>query len=93
MEITRLSVAEVVASPRTFADGLDGPEATRRLQEFGPNHIEEAQGKPLWLRFLEQFTHLFALILWVAVALEIALLVAIVYTPLGHAAFGTAPLS
>jgi sodium/potassium-transporting ATPase subunit alpha len=32
-------------------------------------------------------------LLLVAVALEIALLLVIVYTPLGHAAFGTAPLS
>ena len=69
MEITRLSVAEVLASFRTSEDGLASDEAGRRLQEFGPNRIEEAKGKPLWLRFLQEFTHFFALILWVAAAL------------------------
>ena len=69
MEITRLSAAEVLASLKTSEDGLGRAEADRRLQEFGPNRIEEAKGKPLWLRFLQEFTHFFALILWVAAAL------------------------
>ena len=69
MEITRLSPGEVFASLRTSERGLDSAEARRRLGEFGPNRIEEVKGRPLWLRFLREFTHFFAVILWVAAAL------------------------
>ena len=69
MQITRLSTAEVLTSLRTTEQGLDSAEARRRLREFGPNRIEELKGQPLWLRFLREFTHFFALILWVAAAL------------------------
>jgi calcium-translocating P-type ATPase len=69
VEITRLSAVEVLASLKSSERGLDSAEAQRRLREFGPNRIEELKGKPLWLRFLHEFTHFFALILWVAAAL------------------------
>jgi sodium/potassium-transporting ATPase subunit alpha len=69
MQVTRLSTAEVIASLRTTAAGLDSAEARRRLQEFGPNRIEELKATPLWLRFLREFTHFFALILWIAAGL------------------------
>jgi len=69
MQITRLSIPEVLASLKTSEEGLDSSEAQRRQREFGPNRIEELKGKPLWLRFLREFTHFFALILWVAAAL------------------------
>jgi calcium-translocating P-type ATPase len=69
VEITRLSAGEVLASLRSSEQGLDSVEARRRLGEFGPNRIEEVKGRPLWLRFLREFTHFFAVILWVAAAL------------------------
>jgi len=69
MQIIRLSTADVLASLKTSEAGLDSTEAQRRLREFGPNRIEEVKGKPLWLRFLREFTHFFALILWVAATL------------------------
>jgi sodium/potassium-transporting ATPase subunit alpha len=69
MNIINLSIAEVLTSLKTSGRGLDGEEAARRLAEFGHNRIEAVQGKPLWLRFLREFTHFFALILWVATAL------------------------
>ena len=69
MQIMQLPVADVLTSLRTSANGLDGTEAAQRLREFGLNRIEEVKGKPLWLRFLHEFTHFFALILWVAAAL------------------------
>jgi sodium/potassium-transporting ATPase subunit alpha len=69
MQITRLPAADVLASLKTSEAGLDSAEAQRRLREFGPNCIEEVKGKPLWLRFLREFTHFFALILWVAATL------------------------
>jgi len=69
MQVTRLSTAEVIASLKTTEAGLDSAEARRRLQEFGPNRIEELKATPLWLRFLREFTHFFALILWIAAGL------------------------
>jgi sodium/potassium-transporting ATPase subunit alpha len=69
MQIIRLPTADVLASLRSSEAGLDSAEAQRRLREFGPNRIEEVKGRPLWLRFLREFTHFFALILWVAAAL------------------------
>jgi sodium/potassium-transporting ATPase subunit alpha len=69
MDIVNLPIADVLTSLRTSDRGLDGEEADRRLREFGANRIEEAKGRPLWLRFLREFTHFFALILWVAAAL------------------------
>jgi len=69
MEITRLPAADVVASLQSSAAGLDDAEAGRRLREYGPNTIEEVRAQPLWLRLLREFTHFFALILWVAAAL------------------------
>ncbi len=69
MQIIHLPTAEVLASLGSSERGLDDAEAQKRLAEFGPNLIEEVQGRPLWLRFLREFTHFFALILWVAAAL------------------------
>ena len=71
MHITHLSTADVLSGLRTAWGGLDAAEAARRLREFGPNRIEEVAGRPLWLRFLREFTHFFALILWVAAALAL----------------------
>ena len=69
MDIVNLPIADVLTSLKTSERGLDDGEAARRLGEFGPNRIEEVRGRPLWLRFLGEFTHFFALILWVAAAL------------------------
>ncbi len=69
MDIVNLPIAEVLTSLNSSERGLDAFEADRRLAEYGPNRIEEVKGRPLWLRFLGEFTHFFALILWVATAL------------------------
>ena len=69
MNIVNLPTPEVLTSLKTSERGLASGEAARRLGEFGANRIEEVRGKPLWLRFLREFTHFFALILWVAAAL------------------------
>jgi magnesium-transporting ATPase (P-type) len=45
--------------------GLTHEEAEKRLAEYGPNEIREVRGRPLWLKFLENFYHLFAIMLWV----------------------------
>ena len=45
--------------------GLSQDEAKKRLQRYGPNVITKVKGKPLWIRFLANFTHLMAILLWV----------------------------
>jgi sodium/potassium-transporting ATPase subunit alpha len=49
--------------------GLTVAEARRRLAEFGPNRVEAAARDPLWLTLAREFTHFFALILWLAAGL------------------------
>ena len=41
----------------------------RRSREFPPNRVEAVARSPLWLEFLQEFTHFFALILWLAAGL------------------------
>ena len=68
MHIHRLSAEQSLASLKTTS-GLAADEAARRLAEFGPNHIEEVGREHLLLRFAREFTHFFALILWMGAAL------------------------
>jgi P-type Ca2+ transporter type 2C len=49
------------SSPR----GLSQEEATRRLKQYGRNVLQKVRQKPLILKFLANFTHLMALLLWV----------------------------
>lgn len=49
--------------------GLSDVEAERRLREFGRNRVEKIQRTALAIRFLRNFTHFFALILWLAAGL------------------------
>lgn len=69
MHIANLSVVDALSSLRSAEDGLSAAEAEKRLREFGANRIEEIRGEPQWKQFFRQFTHFFALILWVAAAL------------------------
>ena len=69
VRIDRLSVAESIASLRSAPQGLSVAEALNRLREFGPNQVEKVASQPLWLRFLKEFFHFFAVILWLAAAL------------------------
>ena len=69
MRIHQLSADEALASLKSNPHGLSSPEALRRLAEYGPNRVEEVAGEPVLLRFLKEFTHFFALILWLAAAL------------------------
>ena len=62
-------VEAVLASLESGPAGLVAAVATRRLAEFGPNRIEAAREKSLWLDLAQEFTHFFALILWLAAGL------------------------
>ena len=69
MKIHQLSVDDALRSLHARPEGLTSVEAQHRLEEFGPNQVERIRGEPLWLQFLKEFTHFFAVILWVAAAL------------------------
>ncbi|HMA13078.1 MAG TPA: cation-transporting P-type ATPase, partial [Steroidobacteraceae bacterium] len=69
MHIQSLTAEQSLASLHTAATGLTAAEARRRLAEFGPNHVEELARESLLLRFAREFTHFFAIILWLGAAL------------------------
>ena len=71
MRIHQLSVDDALASLHSGPEGIGEAEAKRRLAEFGPNQVERVETTPLLTRFLLQFTHFFALILWFAAALAL----------------------
>jgi P-type Ca2+ transporter type 2C len=62
--IHRLPIPEVYEALGTRPSGLTQAEAQERLQRYGPNAIREIKGRPLWRRFLANFTHLMAILLW-----------------------------
>jgi calcium-translocating P-type ATPase len=69
VHIQSLTPEQSLASLHTAITGLTAAEAQRRLVEFGPNHVEEVGHESLLLRFAREFTHFFAIILWVGAAL------------------------
>jgi sodium/potassium-transporting ATPase subunit alpha len=69
MKINTIIREEVLRTLVTSEGGLADDEARRRLSEFGPNRIEEIRRRPLIFRFIGQFTHFLAILLWIAAAL------------------------
>ena len=69
MKIHQLTPAAAITSLKSNINGLGHAEAARRLHEFGPNRVEKIAHESLALRFLKNFTHFFALILWIAAGL------------------------
>jgi magnesium-transporting ATPase (P-type) len=69
MKIHHLSVSEAFASLNSRTDGLDLAEAKRRLVEYGRNEVEEVGREPWVVTFCKEFTHFFAIILWIAAGL------------------------
>jgi calcium-translocating P-type ATPase len=69
MKIHNLSIEQSLVSLKTTLAGLAPAEAARRLVEFGPNHVEEVRRENLLLSFAREFTHFFAIILWIAATL------------------------
>ncbi len=67
--IARVSTEEAIAGLESTPQGLAAAEAARRLQHHGPNRIEAPAREPLLLGLLREFTHFFALILWIAAGL------------------------
>ncbi|MGE5553365.1 MAG: cation-translocating P-type ATPase [Betaproteobacteria bacterium] len=67
--IHSLPVSEVYATLGTSPQGLTHGEAQERLARYGLNALVEVKKKPLFLKFLANFTHLMAVLLWVGGAM------------------------
>lgn len=63
-EINKLLPEEAYRLLGSSPLGLSQAEADARLQEYGPNLIRETGKTPILARFLMNFTHLMALLLW-----------------------------
>jgi sodium/potassium-transporting ATPase subunit alpha len=69
--IHRLDAEAALRSLDSRLNGLTATEASARGKEFGPNALERTRGQSAVAHFLAQFTHFFALILWVAAGLAL----------------------
>lgn len=70
MKIHNLSKDEVLQTLVTSEYGLSEEEAKKRLIEFGLNEIKEVRKTPLYLKFLKQFTHFLAILLFIGAGLS-----------------------
>jgi len=62
-------IEKLYAHLHSSAQGLTQDEAVLRLARYGANQIERITGQSFIVRLLGEFTHFFALILWVAAGL------------------------
>jgi len=69
MKINSLSKEEALKALVSSENGLSETDAAKRLSESGFNEIREVQRTSLAIRFLKQFTHFLALLLWVGAGL------------------------
>ena len=69
MKINSLSKEDALRQLVSSEDGLSETEAAKRLSENGFNEIREVRKTSLAKRFLRQFTHFLAIMLWVGAGL------------------------
>ncbi|SNX54631.1 cation-transporting P-type ATPase [Thermoanaerobacterium sp. RBIITD] len=65
-DIFRLTADDIFNELNTSIKGLSKDEANARLQKYGYNEIKEVKKSSLLSRFLANFTHLLAILLWIA---------------------------
>jgi magnesium-transporting ATPase (P-type) len=65
----RHDIEKLYAHLHSSAQGLSQAEATQRLARYGANQIEKIADQSLLGKLLKEFTHFFALILWLAAGL------------------------
>lgn len=64
MKLAGLVPLEIFKLMGVNEKGLTNEEAQKRLQTYGPNRIAEGKKTSLVLKFLNNFTHLMAILLW-----------------------------
>jgi len=67
--IFTLAPGQVPGALATTPSGLTSSEAAARLNQYGRNELHEARRQPLYRKLLANFTHLMAILLWVAGAM------------------------
>ncbi|MBE0599461.1 MAG: cation-transporting P-type ATPase, partial [Desulfuromonadales bacterium] len=63
--LAAITEAELYAALQSRPQGLTSSEAMERLRRLGPNRIEKTRGRPVVLKFIANFTHLMAVLLWI----------------------------
>ncbi len=66
------SADEVLQGLNTTAQGLSTQEAQKRLEQYGPNKLKEAEKPTVWQRFLAQLKDPMLIILMIAAAVSAA---------------------
>ncbi len=69
--VAEQSIVEALASLGSSELGLSSAQAGHRLQEYGPNRLAEIEQEARWRQLLREFTHFFAIILWIAAGLAL----------------------
>ncbi|VDZ82618.1 cation-transporting P-type ATPase [Kluyvera intermedia] len=64
------TVEETLINIDSTADGLNGSDATARLQQYGENALPQKPGKPAWMRFLAHFNDVLIYVLLAAALLK-----------------------
>jgi len=90
LEICRLAPSQVYRALTTSPQGLSADDVRRRTIRDGPNSLQALRRTPLVSRFVRQFTHFLALLLWVAAGL--AFLADVLHQGQGMATLGWAIL-
>lgn len=93
LHVAVVETEDVYAAVRSAPGGLGRQEAGRRLEQDGPNRIEEVRGAGLARKLVAQFVNLFALLLWAGAGLALvaglpSLAIAIVAVIVLNGAFG-----
>lgn len=70
MKISSLSKEDALRQLVSSENGLSEAEAAKRLSENGLNEISAVARTPLFLKFLGQFTHFLAILLWIGAGLS-----------------------
>ena len=68
-----LSAQDALQALDSQAEGISDAEAERRLDRYGPNRLQQSQGRPWWRRLLEQFNNILMMILLVAAVASLGL--------------------
>jgi potassium/sodium efflux P-type ATPase len=64
--IHQLPIDEVYQTLKSRVQGLTSAECQERIDLYGPNAIQKSKGTPMIVRFLSNFIHLMAILLWIA---------------------------
>lgn len=63
-ELQKFPVSRVYEALGSNPQGLSGQEAKIRLEKYGKNVLQEKKGQSVYIKFLLNFTHTMAILLW-----------------------------